>query len=113
MTPFDREERALIEKEYTKHMEDIKKAKMRERHFRMKDKGYSLSLSMLGSNTDILSVFLGYIEGLGVDRRNVYNHIADAILDGNNAIVENLRNVLRLEIRDEVSIAEEITKTHG
>ncbi|AFN83731.1 hypothetical protein EROM_091150 [Encephalitozoon romaleae SJ-2008] len=95
-----------------KHMEDIKKARMREKHFRMKDKGYFLSLNMLGNNTDILSVFLGYIEGLGVDKRNVYSNIADAVLDGNNAIVENLRSVLKLEIRDEVSIVEEITKTH-
>ncbi|AFM98967.1 hypothetical protein EHEL_090720 [Encephalitozoon hellem ATCC 50504] len=113
MMPFDREERALIEKEYERHMRDIRKAEMRERHFEMKDRGYTLSLSALGSSMNVVSVFLGYIEGLGIDKRNVYGHIADAILDGNSGIAENLTSILRQGLRDEASISMEIVKIHG
>ncbi|ADM12200.1 uncharacterized protein Eint_090710 [Encephalitozoon intestinalis ATCC 50506] len=111
MLPFDREERALIEREYVKHRKDIKKAKMRERHFKMKDKGYCLSIDLLGDSRDVVSMFLGYIEGLGISRRDVYEYIADAVLCGNNGISENLKRIVKLGIRDKNSIGKEIAKT--
>ncbi|CAD27048.2 hypothetical protein [Encephalitozoon cuniculi GB-M1] len=112
MQPSDKEEKILIEREYSKHLEGIEKARMRERHFEMKDRGYSLSVGLLGDKTDIVSVFLGYIEALGIDRRSVYSHISDAVLGGNGSIAENLKSILRLGIGDKDSMAEEIIKTH-
>lgn len=107
----DKEERILIEREYVKHLERIEKATVRERHFEMKDVGYTRALNLLGSGAKVVPVFLGYIEALGIDKRSIYNKIADAVLDGNHSVVENLFRVLDLKIASEDAIGKEIVKT--
>lgn len=109
MDSFEREERELIEREYAKHMEQIEKCEMRERHFELKEAGYLLARDALGDSAEIVSVFLGYIEAMEMSRERVCLAIADG-LAGSSPVMDSIRRILAMKIREEHRVLEELAQ---
>lgn len=100
------EEKILLEREYARHLGAIEKSETRERHFRLKEEGYNLSIDRL--DHDLVCVFLGYVEALGVDKGRIYRGIARALLDPSCPVSDNLRRVMALGVDGEDSIVSEV-----
>lgn len=101
------EEKILLEREYMKHIENIEKSEMMQRHFELKEVGYNLSVDAL-HNDGIISVFLGYIEAIGVGKKEIYKGIAGALLDPKRSVHDSIRGILSRRIKDEDAIITEI-----
>ncbi|EOB12912.1 hypothetical protein NBO_317g0001 [Nosema bombycis CQ1] len=56
------EDKILLRREYKKHIQNIKKSRTREKHFKYKNIGYTEALENYEDDIKYFSILFGYLE---------------------------------------------------